>query len=291
MGFVNGKLLALILCAGLLLSLCACGGSTRDYEGEIRLLKEENVALQEQVRQLEEQLDQLKNTRLESWSLDARGTGAGEPASIQFAARPLSHEEGQTARLLVMRDGMEETILDCGWDGERFTANLTLQPEDGYGYYCVLASPDGATERITLSTQDTPAVPKLVYLKSSLESFAGVTLTDARVDQNVVTVNVAAAVQTPLITRDGQAVGISQAELLWMRDDEVMGSCPIELVDGETEGGFAGSASIVSFRIPEMGEESQLSLMLSVQLTDGQTLTAEAGSWAMAEGTLVEAVG
>ena len=117
------------------------------------------------------------------------------------------------------------------------------------------------------------------------------TLTDARVDQNVVTVNVAAAVQTPLITRDGQAVGISQAELLWMRDDEVMDSCPIELVDGETEGGFAGSASNVSFRIPEMGEESQLSLMLSVQLTDGQTLTAEAGSWAMAEGTLVEAVG
>ena len=285
MGFVNGKLLALILCAGLLLSLCACGGSTRDYEGEIRLLKEENVALQEQVRQLEEQLDQLKNT------LDARGTGAGEPASIQFAARPLSHEEGQTARLLVMRDGMEETILDCGWDGERFTANLTLQPEDGYGYYCVLTSPDGATERITLSTQDTPAVPKLVYLKSSLESFAGVTLTDARVDQNVVTVNVAAAVQTPLITRDGQAVGISQAELLWMRDDEVMDSCPIELVDGETEGGFAGSASNVSFRIPEMGEESQLSLMLSVQLSDGQTLTAEAGSWTMAEGTLVEAVG
>ena len=43
MGFVNGKLLALILCAGLLLSLCACGGSTRDYEGEIRLLKEDNV--------------------------------------------------------------------------------------------------------------------------------------------------------------------------------------------------------------------------------------------------------
>src|SRR5574344_713160 len=63
-----------------------------------------------------------------------------------------------------------------------------------------------------------------VSLKSSLESFAGVTLTDARVDQNVVTVNAAAAVQTPLITRDGQAVGISQAELLWMRDDEVMDS-------------------------------------------------------------------
>ena len=60
MGFVNGKLLALILCAGLLLSLCACGGSTRDYEGEIRLLKEENVALQEQVRQLEEQLDRRR---------------------------------------------------------------------------------------------------------------------------------------------------------------------------------------------------------------------------------------
>ena len=69
MRFANRKLLALTLGAGLALLLCACGGSTRDYEGEIRLLKEENVALQEQVRQLEEQLDQLKNTRLESWTL------------------------------------------------------------------------------------------------------------------------------------------------------------------------------------------------------------------------------
>ena len=38
MRFGNRKLLALTLGAGLLLSLCACGGSTRDFEGEIRLL-------------------------------------------------------------------------------------------------------------------------------------------------------------------------------------------------------------------------------------------------------------
>ncbi len=279
------------LALGLALVLCACGGSSRDYEGEIAQLRQENVALTQQVQQLQEQLDQLKNTRLESWSLDARGSGEEEPAAIQFSARPLIHEEGQTAELLVMYDGMEEVRVPCTWDGESFSASLTLPAADGYGYYCILSSAEGAAEQITLTTQDTPTVPKLTYLKSSLSSYASATLTDARLDQNAVTANVTASVQAPLITQDGLAVTAEDAQLLWMLDDEVLDSCAFPLTDGETEGGYAGSASNVSFSVPDMPEGSQLSLMLSVQLSNGKILTAQAGSWAMTDGLLTEAVG
>ena len=279
------------LAFGLALTLWACGGSSRDYEGEIAQLRQENVALTQQVQRLQEQLNQLKNTRLESWSLDARGNGEEEPAAIQFSARPLSHEEGQMAELLVMFEGMEEVRVPCTWDGEAFSASLTLPAADGYGYYCILSSADGATDQITLTTQDTPTVPKLTYLKSSLSSYASATLTDARLDQNTVTANVTAAVQTPLITQDGLPVTAEDAQLLWMLDDEVLDSYAFALTDGETEGGYAGSASDVSFPVPDMPEESQLSLMLSVRLSNGKILTAQAGSWAMTEGLLTEAVG
>ena len=41
------------LALGLALVLCACGGSSRDYEGEIAQLRQENVALTQQVQQLQ----------------------------------------------------------------------------------------------------------------------------------------------------------------------------------------------------------------------------------------------
>ena len=127
--------------------LTGCGGNTKDYEAEILRLREENNTLQAQVESLREQLNQLKNTRLESWTLEARGNGEEEPASITFTARPSAHEEGQQADLLVTRDGKEEVRIPASWDGELFRASLTLPPQDGYGYYCVLTSAEGAVDQ------------------------------------------------------------------------------------------------------------------------------------------------
>ena len=101
------------------LLLTGCGGNTKDYEAEILRLREENNSLQAQVESLQDQLNQLKNTRLESWTLEARGAGEGEPASIVFTARPSAHEEGQKAELVVSRQGQagpEELPIPIGGD-------------------------------------------------------------------------------------------------------------------------------------------------------------------------------
>lgn len=280
-------------CVGLCLALAlgGCGGDTRDYEGEINTLKRENVALQEQVQRLQEELGQLRSTKLERWELQGWGSSEKEPASVHLTAQPLFHEEGQTAELLVMLEGAEAARAVCRWDGETFTADLELTPEDGYSYYCVVTGPDGNAERVTLSTPDHPAVPKLTYLKSSLTSYVNASLTDARVDRDILRVDVIAAIQTPLLTQDGKAVTVHRAELQWGLDDALLDSEPVEVAEGETEGGYGIAVEGVTIRLPEMDEESLLELYLCVELSDGHILEARVGSWSMLDGELSEAVG
>ena len=273
------------------LVLTGCGGNTKDYEAEILRLREENNTLQAQVESLQEQLNQLKNTRLESWTLEARGSGEEEPASITFTARPSAHEEGQQADLLVTRDGKEEVRIPASWDGELFRVSLTLPPQDGYGYYCVLTSAEGTVDQTALTTPDNPVLPKLTYLASSLKSYASALVLDPKIDKNQITLDVTAAVQTPLLTQDGNPVTVETASLLWLLEDEVLTEIPMELDEGETEGGFVGAAWDVILPVPELEEGSTLRLLFSARLSDGRTLTAEAASWTETDGELEDAVG
>ena len=273
------------------LVLTGCGGNTKDYEAEILRLREENNTLQAQVESLQSQLDQLKNTRLESWTLEARGSGEEEPASITFTARPSAHEEGQQADLLVTREGKEEVRIPASWDGELFRASLTLPPQDGYGYYCVLTSAEGAVDQTALTTPDNPVLPKLVYLASSLKSYASALVLDPKIDKNQITLDVTAAVQTPLLTQDGNSVTVEDTRLLWLLEDEVLTEIPVELTEGETEGSFVGAAQDAVLPIPDLEEGSTLRLVLSARLSDGRTLTAEAASWTETDGELEDAVG
>lgn len=271
--------------------LTGCGGNTKDYEAEILRLREENNALQAQIGSLQDQLNQLKNTRLESWTLEARGSGEEEPASIAFTARPSAHEEGQQADLLVTREGKEEVRIPASWDGELFRASLTLPPQDGYGYYCVLTSADGAVDQTTLTTPDNPVLPKLTYLASSLKCYASALALDPKIDKNQITLDVTAAVQTPLLTQDGNPVTVEEVRLLWLLEDETLSEIPMELEEGETEGSFVGAARDVTLPVPGLEDGSTLRLLLSASLSDGRTLTAEAASWTETDGELEDAVG
>lgn len=273
------------------LLLTGCGGNTKDYEAEILRLREENNTLQAQVESLQEQLNQLKTTRLESWTLEARGTGEEEPASITFTARPSAHEEGQKAELLVTREGQEAARIPADWDGELFRASLALPPQDGYGYYCVLTTADGAVDQTALTTPDDPVLPKLTYLASSLKSYASALVQEPKIDKDQITLDVTAAVQTPLLTQDGNPVTVEQTRLLWLLEEETLTEIPVELEEGETEGSFVGAVRDVTLPVPELEEGSTLRLVFSARLSDGRTLTAEAASWTEADGELEDAVG
>ena len=164
------RLFALLL--PLCLLLAGCSRNTQTLQEEVDRLKRENTALLETIDRLQEQLSALQSTSLESWSLEARGADAASPVQILFTARPCARPDGQTAQLLVTLDGEEITRADCLWDGENYTAAASLLPENGYGYYCLLADGEREPERILLSTPDSPAVPKLTYLAGSLEAYA-----------------------------------------------------------------------------------------------------------------------
>ena len=65
----------------------------------------------------------------------------------------------------------------------------------------------------------------------------------------------------------------------------------MELDEGETEGSFVGSAQDVTLSLPDLDDGGTLRLLLSVRLSDGRTLTAEAASWTETDGELEDAVG
>lgn len=280
-------ILALVLC----LILGGCGGSTKEYEAEIQRLREENNALNIQVEQLRAQLDQLMFTRLDSWTLDARGTGEDVPADITFTARPAAYEEGQQAQLLVILNGDEAARISCGWDGEQFLCSLSLQPQDGYSYYCILTTQEGTEEQVELTTPDHPVQPRLVYLKSSLTASIDALVSSQRQDKGVITADLTASIQLPLLTEDGVPVSVNECSILWMLDEDVLSSMSLELAEGETEGSLTGFAQGLLLEHPDLEKGNTLRLMVSAKLSNGRVLNAEAASWTGTEEGLQDAVG
>lgn len=291
MFFVRKRVCFLVLALGCALTLWGCGGSTRDYEGEIDRLKRENVALDAQARQLQEEVERLRLTRLDSWQLEAWGSTQEDPATIRFSARPVAHEADQRAELLVLLEGQEVLRMPCTWDGEAFSASPTLTPADGYGYYCVLTAPEGTVERLPLSTPEEPRAPKLTFLFSSLRLEASAVLKEIRLDRNDLTVDVAAAVQTPLLTRDGEPVTVNQAELQWFLDGELLDTAPVDLSPGQTQGSFSGIAAGICLDVPKMEEGSTLELTFRAAFSDGRERSTPVGSWTMTQRELIATVG
>lgn len=282
------RLLALLL--PLCLLLAGCSGDSQSLQSEVDRLKRENTALQETIAQLQEQLSALQSTALESWTLDARGTDEESPAQILFTARPLARQEGQTAQLLVTLDGAEIAKETCQWDGEAYTAEMSLLPEDGYGYYCLLTGETGETEQVLLSTPDSPTVPKLTYLAGSLAAYANALAENVAVQENAIGADVTVAVQTPLLSADGNPVVLVLAKLRWQREDQVLSEQILDLKEGETEGSLTGQFT-ARLENPPMEDGTAIDLVLTAELSDGRVLTSVAGSWTARDGRLDSSVG
>lgn len=282
------RLFALLL--PLCLLLAGCSRNTQALQEEVDRLKRENTALLETIDRLQEQLSALQSTSLESWSLEARGADAASPVQILFTARPCARPDGQTAQLLVTLDGEEITRADCLWDGENYTAAASLLPENGYGYYCLLADGEREPERILLSTPDSPAVPKLTYLAGCLEAYANALTQRVTVQDGVIGADVAVAVQTPLISPDGKPVSLVLAKLSWQQEDRVLSEEILNLQEGETEGSLTGQFSL-RLEAPPMEDGTAIDLVLTAELSDGRVLTAVAGSWTALDGQLDSSVG
>ena len=98
--------------------------------------------------------------------------------------------------------------------------------------------------------------------------------------------------QAPRITGDGDNVACAQANLVMTLDGQEIGRIPLVMAPGEADRSYDATVTDLSFTVPEeIGEGQQLVLRLEAELTNGQTLTAQGGSWTAQDGIYSSTVG
>ena len=99
-------------------------------------------------------------------------------------------------------------------------------------------------------------------------------------------------VQAPRITDDGENIACAKATLVLTLDGQEVGSTELTMAPGDASRSYEASLADVSFPLPgTIGEQQQLSLRLDAELTNGQKLTAQGGSWYYQDGAMTNAVG
>ena len=281
------NIIAIVLLAALLLT--GCGGQTAD----VSQLEKDIETLQNQIDALSARLDALEeNSGLQDWNLTAASWSSSNGANVTLTASPLAYHEGQTAEFTVRLGGQEVTSVPCEWNGSVFTAAVDLEAADGYGYYCILTSANGAKEQIALNTPENPVDDRLVYMETSLTAYCNMVV-DGWEDEggNLNLTSGYVQVQMPRIFAGQDDVTFADAKLVLKLNGEAVETQNLDVPEGEGEGSYELILGDISFKMPEMQDDYQLELVLEVTLTDGQVLTASGGSWYYNAGEMFMVVG
>lgn len=267
-------LIALVLSVIALLS----GGAGPDRSYENPALEQQVQALQAQVDALTAQLEGVAaDTGLADWNLSAAAWADGAGADVTLTILPEAYTEGMELVFRVELDGQEAARETCTREEGGFTATVSLPAADGYGYYCLLLSPDGGEQQLCLTSPENPTDEHLVALQSSLSAYCIMTVEDWKeADGELVISSGAVEVQLPLI---GGGSAIESAHLILTLNGEETGRVVLnDLPDAPVAQAFL-SVSDVRFPIPEMSGQDYLELTLEVTLPGGQTISAPAAGW------------
>ena len=208
--------LAIAMIAALLVGVAGCGSNNSEAEEKIAALEQENAELRQQVAALTEQLNSIPvETTLDTWTLTAAPFEDNSGATVEFKATPVEYVEDAVITLSVELNGMEAESVECTWNGSAYVADIDLTAADGYSYYCILSSSDGSQEIMALNTPSNPTDESLIYLSSSLISYANVVL-DAweNTDKALTLKSGYIQVQTPQLSGNGETVSLEKAALV-----------------------------------------------------------------------------
>ena len=286
------SLLALgISLVSLALSAFVLSSVPQDQTHLIDDLYSRNRELTREVEDLKSRLDTLVTvSALRTWDLEAVPWADSTGAEMRFSAEPMEYRQGDSARLLVEREGMAVTTVECTWNGTAFTAQFSLDAQDGYSYYCLLSTGAGA-QKLPLASPDHPEPIVPVYLKSSLSAYCNLLVNDwQEMSGSLMLTDAAAQVQLPLASSNG-AVNLMASELVLRRSGEEVLRIPISMEPSEVAGSFDVTIPDTRFPLPELEEGESLELYLEVILSDGRRLSALGISWQKTEEGLSSAVG
>lgn len=286
-------LMMIVMIAALLVSFAGCSNAAdEDSTARITELETENAALRAQIEELTAEIENMKQrAALENWTLDAAPWNDGNGATVTFTATPVNYVEGMKAALSVRMGDLEAESTNCVWEGTAFSGSVELGAADGYGYYCILTSPDGTQEEIKLNTPDSVTNETLVYLGSNLNAYANLIVEDwEATDANLVVKSGYIQVQMPRLTATGTA-SVSRAALVLKLNGEETSRMELTLPAGEGDGSYELALEETSFTMPAMEDDYQLDLYLEVALSTGNTIEVVGGSWYSNNNELLLVVG
>lgn len=278
----------LVLCALLIivmvLSFAACG-----KKAETPASTEEKTATQP-AASTESAGRELS---LKESSLSVTTWSSPNGATVNLNAVPSDHAKDDTAQFVIRLDGEDVKTVPCEWKSGAYVASADLNGADGYGYYVAISGKDGSFAEVAVNTPENPTDESLINLASSLMPYCSLTLNDAALEGDSLTIlSGYALVQAPRITGNGDNVACAQANLVVALDGQEIGRIPLVMAPGEADRSYDATVTDLSFTVPEdIGEGQQLVLRLEAELTDGQTLTAQGGSWTVRDGSFANAVG
>lgn len=283
-----------VMIAALMISFTGCQEETVDErDAQIAQLQEQNAALQAQVEQLTAEIETMKQrAALQKWDLTAEAWADGNGATVTFSAVPVSYTDGQSAALSVRMGDLEAESAVCLWNGEAFVGSVELSAADGYSFFCILTSADGTQEEITLDTPDNAKNENLVYLGTSLTTYANLIVDEWDNENNSLHVGAGyIQVQTPRLSSDGTEVTPAKTELVFHLNGETLERKSLDLPAGEAAGSYELALEDISFAMPEMEDDYQLDLWLEVTLSNGRVVSVCGGSWYYNSGELLLVVG
>lgn len=264
----------------LALSAAGCGGDSAVDSDRLALLEQDCADLRSQVNALTARLEALENAGLKSWNLTAHAWSSSNGATVALTAEPSAYTAGQAAEFVIRLNGQAAETVPCIWDGTSYTAFVDLNAADGYGYYCILVSPDGTREQIALNTPENPVDDTLVYMESSLSAYCNLFVEDwEEADGKLTVTSGYIQAQMPRLSASGGAVSCARSELAFQLNGQEIERQAITLPEGEGAGSYEMALSGVSFAMPEMEDDYQLDLWLELVLSDGSTISCNGGSW------------
>lgn len=229
---------------------------------------------------------------LSDWSLSTSTWSSPNGATVHLTATPNSHEDGQFAVFSVRLEGDDVEVIPCDWDGTHYTASAELNAADGYCYYVTLTTASGEQAEVAINTPAAPTDEALINMESALNSYCNLLVETSEASGSVLTITGGTVqIQPPRITDDGQAITCTEAVLVLNFNGEEAARQALTLPEANANGAYELSIADVSFDIPAMEDDHQLSLRLDVTLSNGQTLTDSNGTWSYIDGALVSAVG
>ena len=281
---MNKKVLSVLLVIVMVLSLFACG---KKDEGTAPF--EEKTPAQT-AASVESPARALSLTEV-SFSVTTWSSPNG--ATVNLTAVPSDYAKGDSAQFVVRLNAVEVESVPCEWKDKAYSASAELNGADGYGYYVIITGKDGSIAEIPVNTPEEPVDEALVNLASYLQSYCTLTLNDAALEgDNLTILSGYALVQAPRITENSDNVACAQASLVLTLDGQEIASVPLTMAPGETDRSYDSTITDMSFTIPgDLSDGQQLMLRLDAVLTNGQTLTAQGGSWTAQNGVVANAVG